>query len=128
MYSSGTSSIRNFVKGCVLSATFWVAVLHGGKASGDILVKQGESIAFLGDSITQEGWDYPYGYVRLVMQGLEAQGLKVTPIPAGVSGDTSARMLSRTDGVLSKKPTWMTLSCGFNDMSPYCSWPVSIED
>jgi len=59
---------------------------------------------------------------------LEAQGLKVAPVPAGVSGDTSARMLSRTDGVLRKKPTWMTLSCGFNDMSPYCSWQVSIED
>lgn len=95
---------------------------------GEILVKDGESIAFLGDSITQQGWDHPYGYVHLIEQGLSAQNIKIKPIPAGVSGDTSADMLNRVDSVLRQKPTWMTLSCGFNDVSPYCSKRVNLED
>lgn len=37
-----------------------------------ILVKPGESIAFLGDSITQFGAQSPGGYVRLVESGLTA--------------------------------------------------------
>jgi len=38
-------------------------------------------------------------------------------IPAGVGGNTSRDMLARLDkDVLSKKPDWMTLSCGVNDV------------
>ena len=37
----------------------------------DIGVKEGEKIAFLGDSITQAG-ARPNGYVRLVIRGLES--------------------------------------------------------
>src|SRR4051794_33241388 len=47
----------------------------------EILVKSGEKIAFLGDSITQGGWSNPTGYVRLVMAGLEANGVKAEAIP-----------------------------------------------
>jgi len=97
-------------------------------ARGEILVKDGDSIAFLGDSITQLGWDHPYGYVHLVVQALAAQNIKVKPLPAGISGNTSADMLGRVDGVLGKAPTWMTLSCGFNDVSPYCTKRVNLED
>ncbi|MEZ0216125.1 MAG: SGNH/GDSL hydrolase family protein, partial [Rariglobus sp.] len=40
-----------------------------------------------------------------------------TVIGAGVSGHKSDQMLARLDSdVLSKKPTWMTLSCGVNDV------------
>jgi lysophospholipase L1-like esterase len=82
-----------------------------------ILIKPGESIAFLGDSITQFGAQSPGGYVRLVESGLAAQGINVTVIPAGLSGNKSNDMLARLDkDVLSKKPTWMTLSCGVNDV------------
>ena len=82
-----------------------------------ILVKDGEKIAFLGDSITANGWNQPGGYVRLVVDALAREGIKVTPIPAGVSGNTSRDMLARlqTD-VLDKQPGWMTLSCGVNDV------------
>jgi lysophospholipase L1-like esterase len=97
-------------------------------AAGEILVRSGESIAFVGDSNTQAGWEHPYGYVRLVQQALELQGVKITPIPAGVAGDTSERMHKRIDAVLGKKPVWMTLSCGFNDVSPACAWQVSYND
>ena len=81
------------------------------------LVKSGEKIAFLGDSITQQGAGGPGGYVRLVISGLEANGVKAEAIPAGVSGNKSNQMLERLGhAVLDKKPDWMTLSCGVNDV------------
>jgi lysophospholipase L1-like esterase len=86
-------------------------------ASGEVLVKSGETVAFLGDSITAQGWGNPAGYVKLVVAGLAANGIEVTPVPAGISGHKSNDMLARLDrDVLSKKPQWMTLSCGVNDV------------
>jgi lysophospholipase L1-like esterase len=83
---------------------------------GEIPVKSGDKIAFLGDSITQEGWGKPAGYVRLVMAGLKANGIEAEAVPAGISGHKSDQMLARLErDVLSKKPQWMTLSCGVND-------------
>lgn len=97
----------------VLAATFIAPAL----ANAEIAVKSGEKIAFLGDSITQGGWSNPAGYVRLVIAGLEANGIKAEPVPAGISGHKSDQMLARLDkDVLSKKPQWMTLSCGVNDV------------
>ncbi len=74
-------------------------------------------MAFLGDSITARGWATPAGYVKLIVAGLAANGVEVTPVPAGISGHKSNDMLARLDrDVLSKKPQWMTLSCGVNDV------------
>ena len=85
-------------------------------AMADIAVKDGEKIAFLGDSITQAG-ARPNGYVRLAIRGLESAGVKASAIPAGISGHKSNQMLARLErDVLSKKPNWMTLSCGVNDV------------
>ena len=84
---------------------------------GEILPKSGDKIAFLGDSITQAGWGQPDGYVRLVIEGLKANGVEVEAVPAGISGHKSDQMLARLEkDVLSKKPQWMTLSCGVNDV------------
>ena len=84
--------------------------------AGEIAVKEGQKIAFMGDSITQAGAG-PKGYVTLVIKGLEAAGVKTTAIPAGISGHKSNNMLERLDrDALSKKPDWMTLSCGVNDV------------
>ena len=83
----------------------------------ELLVKEGQKIAFMGDSITQQGAGSPSGYVCLVMSGLEANGIKATAIPAGISGHKSDDMLARIgNDVLGKKPDWMTLSCGVNDV------------
>ena len=85
-------------------------------AAGDIPVKDGEKIAFLGDSITQGGMG-PTGYVTLVIQGLKANGVNATAIGAGISGHKSNDMLARLQrDVIDKKPDWMTLSCGVNDV------------
>lgn len=96
--------------------------------AGEIIVRDGDSIAFVGDSNTAAGWEEPSGYVRLVMRALEQEGVRATPLPAGVAGDTSERMRNRIDGVLARKPTWLTLSTGFNDVSPACGWQVGFED
>jgi len=84
--------------------------------AAEVAVKDGEKIAFMGDSITQAGAK-PGGYVMLVISGLEANGIKATAIPAGISGHKSNQMLARLEkDVLSKEPDWMTLSCGVNDV------------
>ena len=85
--------------------------------ASEVAIKANESLAFLGDSITQFGADLPGGYVQRVISGLKANGIEVTPYPAGISGQHSTEMLARLESsVLSKKPTWMTLSCGVNDV------------
>jgi lysophospholipase L1-like esterase len=95
------------------------ALLCGGllQAAPDPIIKSGDSIAFMGDSITQFGADQPSGYVRLVISGLKVNGIDVKPYPAGISGHKSNQMLARLKRyVLDKNPTWMTLSCGVNDV------------
>jgi lysophospholipase L1-like esterase len=97
-----------------LLAVLVVLIVSTEHPRAEILVKNGESIAFMGDSITQSG---PGSYIRLVEGGLADQGINVTVIPAGASGHKSNDMLARLDkDVLNKKPTWMTLSVGVNDV------------
>lgn len=79
--------------------------------------KTGDKVAFLGDSITEAGQGNPGGYVQLIGSGLAANGVKIEILGAGISGHKSNDMLARLDrDVLSKKPQWMTLSCGVNDV------------
>jgi lysophospholipase L1-like esterase len=95
--------------------------------AAELQVKDGQKIAFMGDSITAGGAK-PKGYVSLTINGLEANGVKATAIPAGISGHKSNQMLARLEkDVLSKKPDWMTLSCGVNDVW-HGARGVSLED
>jgi lysophospholipase L1-like esterase len=73
-----------------------VLVLAPCAAAGaaEIPVKSGQKIAFLGDSITEQGVA-PLGYVSLTIAGLKANGIEVTAIGAGVSGHQSNDMLAR---------------------------------
>ncbi|MGA3086573.1 MAG: SGNH/GDSL hydrolase family protein [Thermodesulfobacteriota bacterium] len=107
------------VRRCLGILTLSLLVLcwiSGVQASG-IAVKNGQTIAFLGDSITEYGWNNPTGYVKLTVAGLRANGIRVTSIPAGISGNTSDHMLNRLKpDVLDKKPDWMIVSCGVNDV------------
>lgn len=78
--------------------------------------RNGERIAFLGDSITQLGTDDPRGWVNIVEREVRAGTPEVSFIQAGISGDNSAQMAKRFDrDVLSRKPDWMFFSCGVND-------------
>ena len=81
------------------------------------IIKDGQKLAFMGDSITQFGAGQSSGYVRLIVSGLEANSIKVVPVFAGISGHKSNDMLARLDrDVIGKKPDFMTLSCGVNDV------------
>lgn len=108
--------------GTIIALTFLMTLgifapnaLSGNKAA-TLAVKNGDTIAFMGDSITAAG-ARPRGYITLVMSALENEGLKVSKIAAGKSGNKSNDMLGRLDAqVISKKPQWMTLSCGVNDV------------
>ena len=94
-----------------------VLVLGSLSSFADVQVKQGDKVAFLGDSITQNGNNSAGGYLHLVANGLKAAGVNIVVIPAGISGHKSDQMLARVDAdVLSKKPQWMLLSCGVNDV------------
>ena len=86
------------------------------RAPGTISVKNGQKIAFLGDSITAAG-RRPGGYCQLVLSALKDQGIEATPVFAGIGGHKSNQMLARLEkDVLRHKPDWMTLSCGVNDV------------
>ena len=85
-------------------------------AAGELAIRPGEKIGFLGDSITEIGTQHPGGYTRLVMSGLEALGCKAEPVFAGVGGHKSDDMHARIErDILAHKPKWMLLSCGVND-------------
>lgn len=100
-----------------LSLLCLIAMLTPSFSRAEVLVKSGEKIAFLGDSITSQGANGPSGYCNLVISGLKANGIDCTPIYAGVSGHKSNDMLARVDrDVINKKPDWMTVSCGVNDV------------
>jgi len=102
---------RMTVAALVIGTLGWTAA-----RAADLPIKDGQKIAFMGDSITAAGAG-PKGYLRLVISGLEANGVKATAIPAGISGHKSNQMLARLErDVLNKKPDWMTLSCGVNDV------------
>ena len=100
-----------FISAMILSFTLSASVID---------IKDGEKVAFLGDSITQLGsWQWPYtGYIHLVHDGLKTKGVNIQFIRAGVSGHHSGQMLKRQEkDVLSKKPQWMFLCTGANDMA-----------
>ncbi len=95
-----------------LSPSPYAMAIHG----PEVRLTRSDTVAILGDSITQMGKEKPFGYVNLVMAGIKERGVEPTWVPAGVSGDTCRKMLARLDAdVLSKKPTWVFLSCGVND-------------
>ena len=82
-----------------------------------IALQASDKVAFLGDSITEAGHDNPGGYVQLVRSALAAHGTAIEVVAAGVSGHKSNQMLERLErDVLSKKPQWLALSCGVNDV------------
>lgn len=107
--------------------TVAAAFVAGSVCTAEIVVKEGEKISFMGDSITAAGAK-PNGYVTLVMSGLEANGVNAISAPAGIGGHKSNQMLERLEkDVLSKNPNWMTLSCGVNDVW-HGARGVSLED
>jgi hypothetical protein len=63
-----------------------------------IKVESGSNIAFMGDSITDQGWKHPATYVTLVVHGLEATKIILeleSPMKLPLNHDSSTNNLIR---------------------------------
>lgn len=89
-----------------------IMVLWGAAAQADEVV-----IAALGDSLTQ-GFGLPVeeGFVPQLQGWLDAQGVQVRLINAGVSGDTTAGGLARVGWTLTPEVDGMIVALGGNDL------------
>ena len=87
-------------------------------AAKDVSLKAGDTIAFLGDSITQGGAGKG-GYCRLIDEAITKNhpelGVKI--VYAGISGNKVPDLQRRLDrDVISKKPTVVFIYIGINDV------------
>lgn len=109
-------NVKNLILG--LLATVTCAAVAGTK-----VIKNGDVLVFMGDSITQYGTGTG-GYLPLVADGLKANGVNVTWYGAGFAGNKAVDMLDRFEtDALSKNPNVVTILAGVNDCSN--NWPVN---
>ncbi|MEI6715350.1 MAG: SGNH/GDSL hydrolase family protein [Verrucomicrobiota bacterium] len=77
--------------------------------------REGEQVAFVGDSITHSGFYHDYVYLYYATR---FPGRKVSFYNCGISGDTAAGALRRVNGdILRHKPTVATIMLGMNDVN-----------
>ncbi len=106
-----------------LSAAIFVSIFLTGLSTARSLaegvpLKKGETIVFLGDSITQGGVG-PKGYVTVIKKTLaeKHKDLGITVIGAGISGNKVPDLQRRLEkDVLAKKPTLVVIYIGINDV------------
>jgi len=87
-------------------------------------IKSGQTILFIGDSITDCGRRGPNGplgdgYVRLFagLLAIREPDKTITIINKGIGGDTATGLQSRwDDDVLRHKPDWLSVKIGINDL------------
>ena len=105
----GVSVLKGTLFACVASFAFL-------SQGGEKLVKSGDTLVFMGDSITDYGASRTHGYPNLVVKGLATNGIAVTWHGVGIAGNTSTDMLNRFDtDVIAKHPDVVTISAGVND-------------
>ncbi|MBO4708532.1 MAG: DUF2341 domain-containing protein [Kiritimatiellae bacterium] len=109
------------IKNVILSLAAAVALVANG---GQKVIKNGDTLVFMGDSITQFGKDTVDGYLRLVVQGLAANNINVTWYGVGISGQTAVQMKNRfQNDVVAKNPNVCTIFAGVNDCGS--NWPTN---
>ena len=100
----------------VLAGCLAFAGTSSSAAEKGFILKDGDTIVFLGDSITQAGTE-PLGYITLFKLACDVNGYEVKVINAGISGHKSNDMLARLQrDVIDRRPTWVSISCGVNDV------------
>ena len=105
------------MKHIFFSIFFSITLLSSASLSAEIIIKNGDKIGFLGDSITHQGNTFSCGYINLVMSALKINGINAQKIPAGIGGNKAPQMLKRLDrDILKQKPQYMTLNTGVNDV------------
>ncbi len=91
-------------------------------------LKDGETILFIGDSITDcgrrddRGRPLGLGYVSMVdnMLTVREPEKTITVINTGIGGNTAEDLRSRwTDDALSHKPDWISIKIGINDCNRF---------
>jgi hypothetical protein len=70
------------------------------------IVKNGDTIVLVGDSITQYGAKSETGYVQLFVRGLKATGVDFKWIGAGIAGNKSTDMRNRFDADVLAMPSF----------------------
>jgi lysophospholipase L1-like esterase len=95
------------------------------------LLKSGQTLVCLGDSITQNAQGYCAMLAVLIAATYPERGIRV--INAGIGGHKIPDMLARLDrDVLSHQPNWVTVSVGVNDvwhgLQQWGSGGVSLDD
>jgi acyl-CoA thioesterase-1 len=100
----------NAARRCALAAL--CAILWLGTATPAAAAK----LLALGDSLTA-GFGLPpeQGFTARLQAALEAAGIKIDIINAGISGDTSAGGLARLDWALADQPEFAIIELGAND-------------
>lgn len=84
-----------------------------------VMLKKGDRIVFLGDSITQGGDSHDKGYVRIIRKTLTEKhaDLNLEVIGAGISGNKVPDLQRRLEkDVIGKKPTLVVIYIGINDV------------
>jgi lysophospholipase L1-like esterase len=90
-------------------------------------VKSGQTLLFIGDSITDCGRRAPdaplgNGYVRLFadLRAIREPSKRITVINKGIGGDRVTGLRDRwTDDVLRHAPDWLSILIGINDLHSY---------
>lgn len=98
-------------------------------------LKSGDTVLFIGDSITDCGrrdHNRPYGggYVGLVhdLLGIREPRKQVTVINRGIGGNTVDDLRSRWhDDVIAHAPEWLSIKIGINDLNRYLSGNGDID-
>lgn len=98
-----------------LSVVFIILMVTCGLAKGQQVLpfKNGDKIAFVGNSITDGGHYHSYIWLYYMTH---FPNMRISIVNAGIGGDVCKQMLERLDDeVFSKKPTAMTFTFGMND-------------
>jgi acyl-CoA thioesterase-1 len=103
----------------VINAFLVVLGLWAATASGLVSTSRADppiKLLVVGDSLTA-GYGLPSeeSFTAQLQAALKADGLNVTVVNAGVSGDTSAGGLARLDWLLADKPDFALVELGAND-------------
>ena len=100
-----------------LRALAWVGLLIAGTSTPTVSQASLQSILVLGDSISAAyGMSLEEGWVALLQDRLQAEGVSYTVVNASISGDTSAGGLRRLPALLAAHtPRIVVIELGGND-------------
>lgn len=101
------------------------------KPVSHLLLQYEQSLVFLGDTLTEQGTQHPYGYLQLTVGAL---GMALYRTNAGSAGTNSRTALARLQrdvlqrDVLEKKPDWVFICCGEVDACGPAALAVPLEE